>query len=81
MMTQLLFYAGNTIAIIGGIIALFWVSTSRRFYWRRRRRGIAALVFIAVGVFLMVSASSGSESADADAHGYQTPIFAASQEV
>lgn len=56
-MHALLFMLGNFIAIIGGFIALFWVMTSRRFYWRRRRRGIAALVFIAVGLFLMYSGS------------------------
>lgn len=53
----MIFMLGNFIAIIGGFIALFWVMTSRRFYWRRRRRGIAALVFLGVGLFLMYTGS------------------------
>lgn len=62
-MQQLLFFVGNMLAIVGGFLALFWVVTNKRRYWTRRRRGIMALVFIAVGVFIMVSSQRYGGSA------------------
>lgn len=61
-MSDLTFYAGNFIAIIGGFFALAWVMTNRRFYGRRRHRGLAAVVFLAVGIFMMLSAHREADS-------------------
>lgn len=63
MLKDLLFYVGNFVAIIGGFYALGWVVTDRRYYGRRRRRGLTAIVFLAVGFFIMASAH-GDASGD-----------------
>lgn len=76
-MGQLLFFAGNLVAIFGAFMALFWVMTNKRRYWTRRRRGIIALVFIGAGVFMMVSASNmgggGSNSSPSPNPSASTP--------
>ena len=67
-MGQLIFYTGNVVTVVGAFMALFWVVTSKRRYWTRRRRGIISLVFIGTGIFMMVSASNmGAQVGDASA--------------
>lgn len=70
-MMDSLFPIGQLIAIIGCFIALFWAITSTRYYWRRRRRGITALIFIGIGVtFMVISASNASSTATPKEYGF-----------
>lgn len=49
---------GSIVALIGGISAMWWVITPRRFPARRHVRGLAAIVFFGVAVMLYAFAGN-----------------------
>lgn len=80
-MDTLMFGLGQVLALVGVLFGLWALITSRRFHWRRRRRGVTCAVLLVLGCLLMASGgdtSIGSESMSTDTtpgalHRFPTP--------